>query len=95
MDACLWFSLLEHDRELDLGDEDLMRDGVSSGASTSSGFQSCGFKSGFKIWQDLEQGLSMEVQDFALGMFMGATEEAAEHAKQDDMLTGLMGQQGV
>lgn len=69
--------------------------GVSSGASTSSGFQSCGFKSGFKIWQDLEQGLSMEVQDFALGMFMGATEEAAEHAKQDDMLTGLMGQQGV
>lgn len=65
--------------------------GVSSGASTSSGFQSCGFK----IWQDLVQGLSMEVQDFALGMFMGATEEAAEHAKQEDMLTGLMGQHGV
>lgn len=69
--------------------------GVSSGSSTISGFQSCGFKSGIKIWQDLEQGLSMEVQDFALGMFMGATEEAAEHAKQEDMLTGLMGQQGV
>ncbi len=37
----------------------------------------------------------MAVQDFALEMFMGATEEAAEHAEQEDMLTGLMGQQGV
>lgn len=62
--------------------------GDSSGVLTSSGFQICGFK----IWEDF---VSMEVQDFALDTFMGATEEAAEHAKQEDMLTGLMGQQGV
>lgn len=72
--------------------ESRLSGGVMSGVSSkSSGFQSCGFK----ISQDLVYGLSMEVQDFALGTFMGATEEAAEHAKQEDMLTGLMGQQGV
>lgn len=49
--------------------------GDSSGALTSSRFQICGFK----IWEDF---VSMDVQDFALETFMGATEEAAEHAKQ-------------
>lgn len=73
--------------------------GISFGVLTTydterelwSGFRSCVFET----WQDSVQGLSMEEQDFALDTFMGATEEAAEHAEQEDMLTGLKGQQGV
>lgn len=48
-----------------------------------------------RFWQDSLQGLSTEEQVFALDTFMGATAEAAEHAKQDDMLTEEIGQQGV
>ncbi len=36
----------------------------------------------------------MEVQDFALETFMGATEEAAEHAEQEDMFNWADGPAG-
>lgn len=40
------------------------------------------------------QFLPLDKHDFARKPTIGATVEAAEQAKQEDMLTGLMGQQG-
>lgn len=54
-------------------------------------FRGCGSES----WQNSLHALSIEEQDFVLDMFMGETADAAEHAKQEVMLTEVIGQHGV